>query len=278
MKKWKCTVCGYIHTGDSPPDKCPVCAADRSLFIELEAETPKEKVAPPSFKEKNGRSERWKCGVCGYPHNADAPPGKCPVCNADEVHFKPVTPELKTITTGADNKSLRGYDEPEPAKTNGTERNLSSGLTKYYDWVAGKLTVLHAHPISVHIPNGVLPVSILFILASTFFNSHTLAVAAYCNMVIVTLSMPAVLFTGYNDWQRRYGGHVTQVFLTKIICGGIVSALALILSLWWTFDREILAYAGTGRNLFILLCLVMVAAAALAGYMGGKLVFPQNDE
>ena len=35
MKKWKCTVCGYIHTGETPPDECPMCAADKSKFVEL---------------------------------------------------------------------------------------------------------------------------------------------------------------------------------------------------------------------------------------------------
>jgi predicted nucleic acid-binding Zn-ribbon protein len=35
MKKWRCTVCGYIHTGDEPPEICPVCGADRSKFVEV---------------------------------------------------------------------------------------------------------------------------------------------------------------------------------------------------------------------------------------------------
>ena len=35
MKKWECTVCGYIHEGEEPPDECPVCAADKSLFVEV---------------------------------------------------------------------------------------------------------------------------------------------------------------------------------------------------------------------------------------------------
>ncbi len=35
MRKWKCTVCGYIHTGDEPPDECPMCGADRSKFVEI---------------------------------------------------------------------------------------------------------------------------------------------------------------------------------------------------------------------------------------------------
>lgn len=35
MKKWECTVCGYIHEGDNPPDECPVCSADKSKFVEI---------------------------------------------------------------------------------------------------------------------------------------------------------------------------------------------------------------------------------------------------
>jgi rubrerythrin len=35
MKKWKCTVCGYIHEGDEPPDLCPICGSPKEKFIEL---------------------------------------------------------------------------------------------------------------------------------------------------------------------------------------------------------------------------------------------------
>lgn len=38
-KRWQCTVCGYIHEGDQPPDVCPVCGADRSKFVALDTET-----------------------------------------------------------------------------------------------------------------------------------------------------------------------------------------------------------------------------------------------
>ncbi|MBN2655739.1 MAG: NADH peroxidase [Spirochaetales bacterium] len=31
-KKWICSVCGYIHTGDSAPEKCPQCGAPASKF------------------------------------------------------------------------------------------------------------------------------------------------------------------------------------------------------------------------------------------------------
>ncbi|MEW5912359.1 MAG: rubredoxin-like domain-containing protein [Thermodesulfobacteriota bacterium] len=36
MRQWKCTVCGYVHQGQRPPDKCPQCRADLNRFILLE--------------------------------------------------------------------------------------------------------------------------------------------------------------------------------------------------------------------------------------------------
>ena len=35
-KKWKCTLCGYIHTGEAPPEKCPVCGASSDKFVPYE--------------------------------------------------------------------------------------------------------------------------------------------------------------------------------------------------------------------------------------------------
>ena len=32
MKKWVCSVCGYVHTGDQPPDACPQCKAPAAKF------------------------------------------------------------------------------------------------------------------------------------------------------------------------------------------------------------------------------------------------------
>lgn len=43
MKRWECTVCGYIHEGDEPPEICPVCGADKSKFVQL----PDEEEAGP---------------------------------------------------------------------------------------------------------------------------------------------------------------------------------------------------------------------------------------
>ena len=38
MKKWVCSVCGYVHEGDSAPDFCPICKAPKEKFVEQSAE------------------------------------------------------------------------------------------------------------------------------------------------------------------------------------------------------------------------------------------------
>ncbi|GBR76622.1 rubrerythrin [Candidatus Termititenax persephonae] len=34
MKKYVCSVCGYVHTGNEPPENCPQCQAPKSKFKE----------------------------------------------------------------------------------------------------------------------------------------------------------------------------------------------------------------------------------------------------
>jgi len=38
MKKWVCSVCGYVHEGDTPPEQCPVCKQPAEKFIEQKGE------------------------------------------------------------------------------------------------------------------------------------------------------------------------------------------------------------------------------------------------
>ncbi len=38
MKKFVCTVCGYVHEGDVPPEKCPQCGAPAGKFKEQSGE------------------------------------------------------------------------------------------------------------------------------------------------------------------------------------------------------------------------------------------------
>ena len=38
MKKWVCSVCGYVHEGDTPPERCPQCKVPAEKFVEQKGE------------------------------------------------------------------------------------------------------------------------------------------------------------------------------------------------------------------------------------------------
>ena len=48
MKRFRCTVCGYIHEGDAAPEKCPLCKAPASKFVEV-----KEQEGALSFADEH---------------------------------------------------------------------------------------------------------------------------------------------------------------------------------------------------------------------------------
>jgi len=35
--KWVCSVCGYVHYGDNPPEKCPLCGVGSEKFVKEES-------------------------------------------------------------------------------------------------------------------------------------------------------------------------------------------------------------------------------------------------
>jgi rubredoxin/uncharacterized membrane protein len=274
MKDWKCSVCGYIHKGETPPPKCPVCGSDKSKF-DLPGETavPEAPAKPMHAAPLTGPSSsailKWKCTVCGYIHSGPEPPEKCPVCGADKSKFIPLEEEqpIAPDAVKATKSKEAGSDLEEVAGRFATY--LNHPLTKM-------LTRLHAHPIAVHIPNGVLPLTVLFTILAALFQSDSMAVAAKYNMIFVFLSTPVVILTGFIDWHIRFNAQMSQVFKIKMMCAGIVSLLSLILSIWWIADPQIYLGGASNLSLFLLINIMDLAAAAVAGWHGGKLVFPNS--
>ena len=273
MKRWKCTVCGYVHTGDEPPEKCPVCGADRSLFVALDEEVTEENgsvVSPAADTPEGDPDSRWRCSVCGYIHTGSSPPEECPVCGADQSQFVLVTDSPSGVSS---------EDQTQASSTSGAMEDIEdeSGISNLFPdsvkELSRKLTIFHGHPIAVHIPNGVLPVSVLFAFFALLFGSQSLAIAAKCNFVLVAISMPLVIATGVIDWINKFKGRMTQVFKVKMVCAGIVTVLTVILAIWWIADPNAYSKGLLGNWFFFFLHLVDLAAAGTAGWYGGKLVF-----
>lgn len=205
--------------------------------------------------------KKWQCRVCGYIHAGNEPPEKCPVCQADASEFYEVSPEGEELAS-----MVAGKPSAEPA---GQESLLARG----YGLLTEQIYKNHLHPISVHFPNGVLPAAVIFIGLAIFLDHTGLKDAAWYNLIFVVLTMPVVLFSGYVSWHKRYRGAMTQTFVVKIVCAAVCTVAAVVLMVWRYNDPTIMDVASPSRWLFLLVAVVMLATAGLAGHLGGKLVF-----
>lgn len=203
--------------------------------------------------------KKWQCTVCGYIHEGEEPPNECPVCGADKSKFE----EVKESAPQPEQPKEAAATQPQKPK---------SEYERIYKMVTDLMTQHHAHPISVHIPNGVAPLSVIFIFLAFITGNESFETAARYNMIFVFLAMPMVLFSGYVDWKNRYGGNMTNTFLIKMVCGAVVTLCSLVLTIWWIADPYVLEESSYG-GLFVAISLLMMAGAGLAGFMGGKLVF-----
>ena len=258
-EKWQCNVCGHVHTGSEPPEKCPVCDAPATMFVVL-TEGPKE-----TGEAVIVQGRRWRCTVCGYIHNGDEPPEKCPVCAAPKGMFVEIDSEGKALS-----EPTALVTEPVISEAGALASKQSPSAI---DRIATLVLKLHLHPITVHFPNGVLPVVVVFLGLAAFLNITVLETAAYYNLIFVLLMLPVVLLTGFFEWQKRYKGIKTAIFITKILCGLIVLATTNVLVFWRLLDPAVLAAESPSRLMYLGVAVIMLGAAGIAGHLGGKLVF-----
>lgn len=88
-RKWRCGLCGYVHTGEEPPEECPICGAPQEDFVE-------EQPVP----QATAKPTQWLCLNCGYVHDGDTPPDECPLCGVGADCFDAVAPEKPTLSGG----------------------------------------------------------------------------------------------------------------------------------------------------------------------------------
>lgn len=222
MKAWQCSVCKYVHKGDTPPAKCPVCGVGKEKFVEVELDEETGKPVAPSAKK----------------------PKAAPAAQAE-----------------AQPTEAKAEPEPGPAPEPETGFEKIKALSIQH----------HAHPVLVHTPNGLLPVSVLLFILARLFDAPLLMKAGAINMVFVFLSMPLVLYTGYLEWEKKYQKADTPIFKVKILAAAL-TAVACAISLIWLWISPHVLFTPQGW-VFLLINVVMVAGAGIAGHIGGKLVF-----
>jgi len=116
-------------------------------------------------------------------------------------------------------------------------------------------------------------VVVCFLALALFFNIVSLELAAYYNLIAVLVMLPIVLLTGFVEWQKRYKGIKSFIFITKILCSLVVLAATNILVFWRLIDPTVLAAESPSRYMYLGIAAGLLAAAGIAGHLGGKLVF-----
>jgi uncharacterized membrane protein len=205
--------------------------------------------------------KRWKCIVCKYVHEGDAPPDTCPICKVPKDKFVEIDQYGNPLKTGPKEQKPRRKAKSEPPHTGGA---LGKTLVKY-----------HAHPMSVHVPNGIIPISVAFVFASVFLSFAGLAEAAFYNNIVVVISMPLVLFSGYLSWKIKYRGFLSTRFQTKIISSTVATLAAIALVIWYYLNPHVLGPDSSYKYLYLAVNVILFGATSTSGFIGGKLVFKE---
>ena len=307
--KWICTVCQYVHEGDSPPDVCPVCGQGKEMFKKAD-ETPKEETTTPgpnAGKETDANGGKkvprnWVCTVCGYVHEGDAPPDNCPVCGKPWSVFIPKVegtdgpsmsdpkPQEQAIETSktSGQKSNRWrcticnyiHEGPEPPGVcpicgAGKEAFVpeADGPEHHHRGLAGLIEKLHLHPVAAHFPNGALPLAFFAWLVYLVLGDSSFERTSFYLMLVATLAVPFTGLSGWSDAKHRFGTTTTGVFPEKKLWSFVLTGVTLgmagwRLSLGWTHVPT-----GVETAVFTVLLVVATGIAARLGMLGGKLVF-----
>ena len=96
-RSWTCSVCGYVYEGDEVPEdfECPLCHHGKEDFVLNEGGSSKATSIAASVSAspqtsstlETTTSKKYVCSVCGYVHEGDSAPDKCPVCGVPASKF-----------------------------------------------------------------------------------------------------------------------------------------------------------------------------------------------
>lgn len=246
MKKWQCPVCEYIHTEDVPPEKCPVCGAAESTFV-----VPEDDSAPDTPKAEQAADE----------NEPDAPKKESSIPNDTDT---PNAPHIEQEGRAAVYRQKAAIYWQKTAV-------YREKAAVYWKKAVDLMLKHHAHPISVHLPNGVIPVAATLFIISWLSGSDLLVKAGFINLVFVLIALPLVGLTGVLEWKKKYNQARTTIFKKKIAAATVTAICCVASIIWYLVNPEVMN--SSSAWLFVMINLLMLAAAGMAGYIGGKLVF-----
>ena len=130
------------------------------------------------------------------------------------------------------------------------------------------------HPMFVHFPQALFPVSFGSFLLYLATGARDFEVGAYLTAAFGAAAAPVTALTGYLDWKIRYKGYMTSVFRIKIVGAFVLIGLSVPAVLLRSIVPDVAAtpIAGPGW-IYVALLFACVLTSVVLGHYGGKLVF-----
>ncbi len=127
------------------------------------------------------------------------------------------------------------------------------------------------HAIAAHFSNGLIPVSVLYLMltlstGNTFFE-HTVEHL----IVIVLMAIPVSFFSGIHDWKVKYRGAKAPIFIKKIRLSALLFTLCTLAVGLRLGITDIMIRQGLEHWLYIIILFSMLPVVTLQGHYGGKL-------
>jgi uncharacterized membrane protein len=122
------------------------------------------------------------------------------------------------------------------------------------------------HPALTHIPMGMAMGAVAFRLAAFLPRMKMLAKTGYHCAVLALLGVAPTVFTGYLDWQHRYGGVWEFLIVLKMVLAAVLTIL-----LFMVVIRDDAENPRLDRRTGFYLLMVLVAIGL--GYSGGELQY-----
>lgn len=185
----------------------------------------------------------WRCDVCGYLHEGVSPPESCPLCHATADKFE--------LVEAAASASLATTIKEELRQMRAT---------------------FAPHAVSAHFPAALIPTAVLFLLLAVISTNRPLEFVAFSLLVVILISLPLTILTGFLIWQKNYQKSRTAIFIKKICLAGALLLIALPTLLWRWSNPELLASGGVVVVFYLLLHFLMLVCVTFLGHYGGMLV------
>ena len=135
-----------------------------------------------------------------------------------------------------------------------------------------KTSRVHWHAALTHFPISLFGAAFLFQVLHLFMFRQAFELSTTACVLIGAASLIPAIISGWWTWRTHYHGSKARIFRRKIVIAFLMLGISVALSAW----RVALYYLGSGADgvdhyVFFAFTALLIAAAILEGYYGGRL-------